>query len=50
MKAQSILELRIAIEFAIAKSLTETSNKTEKGVYGVAATVMGFEYHPSFTC
>jgi hypothetical protein len=34
MKAQSILELGIATEFAIAKSLAETLNKIEKGVYG----------------
>jgi hypothetical protein len=34
MKAPSILELGITTEFAIAKSLTETSNKTEKGVCG----------------
>ena len=34
MKAQSILELRIATEFAIAKNFTETLNKTKKGVCG----------------
>jgi hypothetical protein len=31
MKAQSILELRIATEFAIAKNFTETLNKIKKG-------------------
>jgi len=34
MKAQLILELRIATEFAIAKNFTETLNKTKKGVCG----------------
>jgi hypothetical protein len=31
VKAQSILELRITTEFAIAKNFTETLNKIEEG-------------------